>query len=119
MRRPIFSAGHMDRHPQNDWQSVRYDARFDEYWVEAGGARQCLFYCPWCGERLPPSQRERWFEELEALGLDPLADPIPDAWLDGTWRGAAPPADDGPDRGGPIAGRVLDLFDDGDGAPDS
>jgi len=43
----------MDRHPQNDWQSVRWDARFDEYWIPAGGARQCLFYCPWCGEELP------------------------------------------------------------------
>ena len=82
----------MDRHPQNDWQSVRYDPRFDEYWVTAGGVRQCLFFCPWCGERLPPSQRDRWFDEIEALGLDPLVDPIPEAYRDGRWRGAALPS---------------------------
>ncbi len=101
----------MDRHPQNDWQSIRYDSRFDEYWVPAGGARQCLFFCPWCGEKLPPSQRDRWFDELEARGLDPLTDPIPDAYLDGTWRGDSEPEPGGPDRGGPIEGRVIDLFD--------
>lgn len=116
MRRPIVSAGHMDRHPQNDWRSVRYDARFDEYWIPAGGARQCLFHCPWCGEPLPPSQRDRWFDELEALGLDPLADPVPEAYRDGAWRGAAGPPDGGPERGGPIEGRVLNLFDDEDEA---
>ena len=116
MERPIVSAGHMDRHPQNDWQSVRYDRRFDEYWVTAGGARQCLFYCPWCGEKLPPSQRDRWFDELEALGLDPLADAVPEAYCDGSWRGAEVASAAGSDRGGPIEGRVVNLFDEEDGA---
>jgi len=46
--------GHMERHRQNDWASVEYDPRFDDYWVQAGGARQLLFYCPWCGEKLKP-----------------------------------------------------------------
>lgn len=61
----------MDRHPQNDWRTVRYDVRFDVYWVPAGGAQQQLFFCPWCGEHLPPSQRDRWFDTLEAMGIDP------------------------------------------------
>jgi len=102
--------GHMHRHPQNDWRSVRYDARFDEYWIPAGGARQCLFHCPWCGEKLPPSQRDRWFDELEAMGLDPLSDPIPEAYRTGEWLGPAGAQDPGPERGGPIEGRVIDLF---------
>ena len=103
--------GHMDRHRQNDWRSVRYDARFDEYWIMAGGARQCLFHCPWCGAALPPSQRDRWFEELEASGLDPLSDPIPTAYRSAAWRGPVEAPEAGPERGGPIAGRVLNLFD--------
>lgn len=73
-------------------------------------ASQCLFHCPWCGEALPPSQRDRWFDEIEALGLDPLADPLPPAYLDGAWRGAGDPADRGPERGGPIEGRIIDLL---------
>lgn len=78
----------MDMHPQNDWGSVEYDARFDEYWVQAGGAHQCLFYCPWCGETLPPSRRDDWFDQLEAAGVDPLNDPIPVAYQSSAWRQA-------------------------------
>lgn len=117
MRRPIHNAGHMDRHPQNDWHSVRWDARFDEYWIPADGARQCLFHCPWCGETLPPSQRGRWFDELGAMGLAPFDDEIPEAYRSGAWRGA--PLRPGPEkaeRGGRIEGRVLDLGDDSDGS---
>jgi hypothetical protein len=79
--------GHMDQHPQNDWGSVRYDSRFDEYWVEAGEARQGLFYCPWCGEKLPPSQRDLWFEKLEALGINPWKGEVPEIFRSGAWRG--------------------------------
>lgn len=75
----------MDQHRQNDWESVHYDSRFDEYWVEAGTARQCLFYCPWCGEKLPASKRDQWFDAVEALGLDPWLDDVPDAFQSDTW----------------------------------
>ncbi|HZF95810.1 MAG TPA: hypothetical protein VEZ20_13180 [Allosphingosinicella sp.] len=113
MKRPIVSAGHMDRHPQNDWGSVRYDARFDEYWVRAGSARQCLFFCPWCGERLPPSQRDAWFDALEAEGVFPLHEEVPEAYRSGAWRGYEAPQ---PTREGgePIEGRAVDIFDLGD-----
>ncbi len=106
-----MTTGHMQRHRQNDWESVRYDARFDEYWVPAGEARQLLFYCPWCGERLPPSQRERWFDELNERGIDPAADAIPAEFQSGEWRGASGADELGPERGGAIEGRVLNLFD--------
>jgi len=102
--------GHMAKHPQNDWGAVRYDPRFDVYWVPAGGAKQQIFYCPWCGEQLPPSQRDRWFDELEARGVDPAEDPIPDEFQTGAWRGAA--SEPGADRlNGAIDGRYIDFFD--------
>ncbi len=83
--------GHMDRHGQNDWGSVRYDARFDEYWIPAGAARQSLFFCPWCGEALPPSKRDAWFEAVEALGLDPWKDEVPEPFRsDAWWRSRDP-----------------------------
>lgn len=102
--------GHMDRHPQNDWETVRYDARFDTYWVEAGGAKQLLFFCPWCGEKLPQSQRDRWFDELEAMGVDPAVDVIPTRFQSGAWRGLLPEATT-PRRGGAIEGRYIDFFE--------
>ena len=106
-----MATGHMQRHRQNDWESVGYDARFDEYWVRAGGARQLLFYCPWCGEQLPPSQRDRWSDELEARGIDPAVDPVPAEFQSGEWRGASETDELGPKRGGAIEGRVLNVFD--------
>lgn len=96
----------MDRHPQNDWGAVEYDIRFDAYWVETGGLRQDLFFCPWCGDRLPPSQQDRWFDELEAMDLDPFSDPVPEPYRTGAWRGVEPTPP--PSRsGGPIDGRYL------------
>ncbi|WP_414642019.1 DUF6980 family protein [Actinocrinis sp.] len=54
--------------------------------VHDGGASVILIdFCPWCGERLPKSQRERWFEELESRGIDPWTDRIPDQYQDGRW----------------------------------
>lgn len=79
--------GHMDQHPQNAWGSVQYDSRFDEYWVQAGEARQALFYCPWCGEKLPASQHDLWFDKLEALGINPCEDEVPESFRSGAWRG--------------------------------
>ena len=76
----------MDHHRQNDWGSIQYDSRFDEYWVEAGSARQSLFYCPWCGEKLPESQRDKWFDEVEAMGLDPWGDDVPEPYRSDEWR---------------------------------
>ena len=101
----------MDRHPQNDWGSVNYDARFDIYWVQAGGAKQQLFYCPWCGEKLPPEQRDRWFDELEAKGIAPERG-IPPPYDTGAWRGAVEEPPPERDRGA-IEGRYIDLFEGG------
>ena len=71
------SRGHMDQHAQNNCGSVPYDNRFDEYWVTAGSARQSLFYCPRCGEKLPASKRNAWLDAVEALGVDPWRDEVP------------------------------------------
>jgi hypothetical protein len=100
----------MDAHPQNDWETVRYDSRFDVYWVEAGAAKQALFFCPWCGERLPPSQRDRWFDQLEALGIEPATGHIPEHFQSSAWRGV--PAAIAPARqAGAVEGRYIDFFD--------
>jgi hypothetical protein len=69
---------------------VTYFEKFDEYGiiVHDGGTSVCeIAFCPWCGARLPESKRDRWFEELNALGFDnPAEQAIPveftsDAWF--------------------------------------
>jgi hypothetical protein len=61
---------------------------FDEYSIETpgGASRQLIYFCPWCGERLPPSKRDQWFDQLEAQGFDPLNDQVPEPYKTAAWR---------------------------------
>jgi len=66
---------------------VAYNEIFDEFGliVHDGSAAYVLItHCPWCGTRLPESQRDRWFDETEALGVGD--DELPEKYLSGAWR---------------------------------
>jgi hypothetical protein len=70
---------------------VAYSAVFDEYGIvvhDGGKSYVRIDFCPWCGSRLPESKRDRWFEALEAMGVDPLtdADAVPSAYRSDEWR---------------------------------
>lgn len=87
MSEPAPSANHMDQHPENAGGLVSYDIRFDSYALRVGrDASQQIYHCPWCGERLPPSQRDKWYDELEALGIDPMKEPCPAKYTTDEWR---------------------------------
>jgi hypothetical protein len=67
-----------------------YHEPFDEYGIpvrDGGQSVLLLEHCPWCGTRLPPSLRDRWFDELEALGVDEQEiENIPARFLSAEWR---------------------------------
>jgi hypothetical protein len=70
---------------------IKYDSRYDQYdlILEGAGDTQTLQkidFCPWSGTKLPVSFRDRWFDELEAIGVDPMIDPIPEPYQNSTWR---------------------------------
>ena len=61
------------------------DVERDGLPVHDGGASYVLVaFCPWCGARLPESQRDRWFEETEAKGF--TDDTLPPEYRTGAWR---------------------------------
>jgi uncharacterized protein (TIGR02117 family) len=69
---------------------VVYHEPFNEYGlpIRDGGMSYLLIdHCPWCGTRLAESHRDRWFETVEAAGLDP-DDPenLPERFLSAAWR---------------------------------
>lgn len=69
---------------------IGYDEVIDEYSLIKDGVSLIIDYCPWCGAKLPPSQRNRWHTELEALlGPDPLKDweKVPKRYRSREWRG--------------------------------
>jgi hypothetical protein len=70
---------------------LTYLPRVREYGLdlEGGVAIQEIYFCPFCGTKLPGSLRDAWFERLDELALEPEAPQLPielqsDAW----WRDA-------------------------------
>ncbi|MDP6390871.1 MAG: hypothetical protein QF654_13330 [Alphaproteobacteria bacterium] len=46
---------------------------------------QAVTHCPWCGTVLPASLRKRWTDELDAMGLAPESDDIPERLMSDAW----------------------------------
>jgi hypothetical protein len=67
---------------------IEYWDKFREYGLrilDGGSAIQQIFYCPWCGAKLPPSLRQEWFDRLEELALEPNDDRVPAEMRSGEW----------------------------------
>lgn len=71
-------------------QALVYNAVFDEFGIVIRNeAAQYLLisHCPFCGARLPTSQRDAWFDALEAAGFDdPNHEDVPQRYLNAAWR---------------------------------
>ncbi|MBM1172047.1 DUF6980 family protein [Microvirga arabica] len=71
-----------------DGAAIRYWPHFREFGipVEDGGSSViALKYCPWTGCQLPPSLRDEWFTQIEALGLDPDDAAVPEEFRSDQW----------------------------------
>ena len=67
---------------------ISYYARFREYgidYVDGGSAFQQILYCPFCGQRLPSSVRDQFFELLETLHLEPESEQLPHEMKSDLW----------------------------------
>ena len=67
---------------------IIYTPKFREYGVlyQDGRSSQLIKFCPWCGKELPSSLRNRWFDELDKLGLEPEDDLPLDLNSDAWWK---------------------------------
>ena len=80
----------MEFHLKAGEVSIRYSPKLRRYGIlyqEKYGANsiQTISFCPWCGNRLPASLRDRWYDELEHLGIDPDDDEVPSDFLSDAW----------------------------------
>ena len=68
---------------------IKYSSQFDEYGLiihDGGNSLVEIYFCPWCGEKLPESKRDTWFNKLEELGFDnPSEENIPKEFLSDEW----------------------------------
>ena len=78
----------------NRWRcpdaTVVYSPKFNEYALPLNShAGLTIRFCPWCGTELPPSVRDRWFADLEAIGLsDPWGNDrrrVPSSYRTSEW----------------------------------
>lgn len=64
-------------------------SQFNEYRIDIslrGHSSTPIYFCPWCGRRLPGSKREEWYETLYALGFnDPSEQNVPDQFESDAW----------------------------------
>lgn len=75
----------------NDDVPIVYEPKFREYGIlvlDEGTSTIELLYCPWSGHKLPMSLRDRWFDELERMNIDPIGGDIPEEFLDDRWYAA-------------------------------
>jgi len=73
---------------KSDEIPVAYEAKFREFGIrvlDGGTSNVELLYCPWSGHKLPASLRDRWFDELERRGIDPLGGDVPPEFSDERW----------------------------------
>lgn len=69
---------------------VIYSPKFDEYGIvvhDGGQSYVLIQFCPWCGDRLPESKRDEWFDELERRGIHYTSAVPPEFETDAWWRG--------------------------------
>lgn len=67
---------------------IYFVRKFGEYGLkiyDGGSSFFVIKHCPWCGEKLPESMRDRWFEEVEKLGIDPWTDEVPEKYRTDEW----------------------------------
>lgn len=78
----------LSEHISNEELGIVFWAKFREYgmrYLDGGSSIQQIRYCPWCGQKLPGSLRDRWFDRIEQMGYE-LGDPrIPEIFLSGKW----------------------------------
>ena len=68
---------------------IYYWDKFNEYGIaihDGGASSIVISFCPFCGEKLPDSKRDLWFDTLEKLGFDdPMEQDIPKQFLTDQW----------------------------------
>lgn len=65
-----------------------YSSKFREFglaYADGGSSFLLIAFCPFCGEQLPGSLRDEWFDSLEQLGLEPEDSAVPEVFSSDRW----------------------------------
>lgn len=84
----IYTCSEMARHIAEGEVALTYIPKFREFGIkvlDGGESIQSIHCCPWCGKSLPKSLRDKWFERLDLLGLEPGDPAIPEELCSEVW----------------------------------
>lgn len=73
---------------RDDETAITYNPKMREFGIavlDGGGSVVAITHDPWSGEALPSSLRDRWFDDLKALGLDPWEGEVPSKYQVEDW----------------------------------
>jgi hypothetical protein len=65
-----------------------FSAKLREYGIrvlDGGSSYIAIYYCPWCGKKLPGSLRKKWMRQVRKLGFEPGDEGIPKKFNSGRW----------------------------------
>ena len=68
--------------------AIEFFDRFREYGISLVGSSGVvrIDFCPWCNNKLPTSLRNRYYDELENIGIDdPYSQDVPDDFKSAEW----------------------------------
>lgn len=83
-----FCCAEMQTHLTSGEVAIEYSPKFREFGIlyfDGGTSKQCIYYCPWCGVKLPTSLRSTWFETIWSWDLEPDSPEIPQEYLTDEW----------------------------------
>lgn len=83
-----FCCAEMQTHLTYGEVAIVYLPKFREFGIlyfDGGTSKQCIYYCPWCGKKLPESVADEWFETIWNLGLEPDSPDVPKEFLTDEW----------------------------------
>lgn len=67
---------------------IVFSAKFREYGIrvlDGGSSYIEIYYCPWCGKRLPGSLRDEWMQQVRTRGFEPGDKNIPKKFNSDRW----------------------------------
>ncbi len=63
-----------------------FSVKLGEYWIyPVHGEILVINNCPFCGYKFPDSLRDKYFEDMEKLGINPWINEVPEEYKSDKW----------------------------------
>ena len=77
----------MDFFLEEEKVAIYYDLCCRKYYIRlyTSNGLQGIFYCPWCGQKLPQDLHDLYYATLDEMGYEPHDENIPEKYKTDEW----------------------------------